>query len=254
MQRVDIHHDIIRAAQGGDQDAMIAVLDACEPMLHGIIHIVAPTASPDAREDYLQEARATLIQHVRDYRTDATEASLTSYAYRAVRRAVTEAHATSECAVSVPAIYAMMVRTALWQSGRDVEKAWEILTNADDTHRMKRTTFLAVVQALDTAGSLDASAGDEDGTALTLADTLPDPSATFVTASTERADMARWLMTQIPARQSLALRAFYGVGMSRQDDSEVCAVMELKAPALRKLRTRGVTSARNVASVHGIAA
>ncbi|MEV0444051.1 sigma factor [Streptomyces spectabilis] len=254
MQRIEVENDTIRAAQGGDQDAMMTVIDACGPMLSSIIRTVAPTASADAREDYLQEARATLIQHVRDYDTDASSARLTTYAYQAVRRSVTEAHVTNECAVSVPPAAAMAVRRALWESGRDLEAAWRIIASADERHRMKRETFHGVVQALEATSSLDALVGDDsDGSSLTLSETLVDAGAD-VTAPMERCDLARWLMTQIPARQSLALRAYYGVGMTRQDDSELCAVMEVKPPTLRQLRTRGAANARAVATTRGLVA
>ncbi|WP_405620323.1 sigma factor [Streptomyces sp. NBC_00076] len=256
MSRETITAEQIRAAQAGDTDAMWAIVQGCDAMLRGIVRSVAPRASAEDAEDYLQEARAVLIQHVRDYRSEASSAQLTSYVYRAARRAVAEAHISSSCAVAIPATAAIVVRHLLWRHGGDVEKVWKELEGEKSaTHRISREMFVSILEALAGTTSLDAQAGshDADGSNLTLADVIEDPSSD-VTDSVERCDLARWLMTQIPQRQSLALRAFYGVGMTKQDDQQTCADMAISGVALRRLRVRGVASARAVADANGLAA
>lgn len=256
MSRENITAEQIRAAQAGDSDAMWAIIMGCDAMLRGIVRTVAPNATREDAEDYLQEARAVLIQRVRDYDSDASTAALTSYVYRAARRAVTEAHIAQVCPVAVPASATIVVRHLLWRHDGDAEKVWQELQEEQSaTHKISRETFLALLEALTESASLDAPAGgeDADGSSLTLADVIADPSAE-VTDDTERRDLARWLMAQIPPRQSLALRAFYGVGMTRQDEQQTCADLAVKPAALRKLRSNGVTSARKVAGAYGVAA
>ncbi|MFD9442108.1 sigma factor [Streptomyces sp. NPDC060001] len=255
MSRTEVTAEQIHAAQSGDSDAMWEIVQAFDSMLKGIVRSVAPRASAEDAEDYLQEARAVLIQHVRDYDSAASTAQLTSYVYRAARRAIAEANIANSCAVAVPMAAAIQVRHLLWSHGGDVDRAWEELAGMDATHTMTRETFIAILGALAGVDSLDAPAGgvDADGSGLTLSDVIEDPTSQ-VTDPVERRDLARWLMTQIPQRQSLALRAFYGVTMTRMTDPELCADMEINGVALRRLRSRGVVSARTVASVHGLAA
>jgi RNA polymerase primary sigma factor len=256
MSREAINAEQIRAAQAGDSDAMWAIVQGCDAMLRGIVRSVAPGAGTEDAEDYLQEARAVLIQHIRDYDSESSSAQLTSYAYRAARRAVAEAHISASCPLTIPASAAIVVRHLLWSHAGDVEKVWnELEEEKNATHRISREVFVSILEALTESTSLDASAGgtDADGSSLTLADVIADPDSE-VTDSLERRDLARWLMTQIAQRQSYALRAFYGVGMTRQDEQETCADLALKSAALRRLRARGTESARIVADAHGIAA
>ncbi|MFJ4768506.1 sigma factor [Streptomyces uncialis] len=251
---VTVTDDQITAAQAGDADAMWEIVSALDPMLRGIVRQVAPGASSEDVDDMIQEARAVVIQHVHTYTTGATSAALTSYVYRAVRRAIAELRATSESALNVPATAAIRVKHSLWAADGDRDQAWELVnTGSGATHQMKRETFLAVVCALQGAESLDTPAGSDGDDGLTLSDVLPD-SVASVTERADRRDLARWLMTQIAPRQSLALRAFYGVGMTRQEDPETAHLMGITAPALRQLRTRGVQTARTVATRHGLAA
>jgi RNA polymerase primary sigma factor len=250
MSRDDISTEQIRAAQTGDSDAMWAVVQGCDAMLRGIVRSVAPGASAEDAEDYLQEARVTLIQHVRDYDSEGSAAKLTSYVYRAARRAVTAAHIANTCAVTVPATATITIRHLLWSHAGDVEKVWaELQEEKSATHRISREMFVAILEAITESTSLDASAGgeDADGSNLTLADVIADPSSE-PTDAIERRDYARWLMTQIPQRQSFALRAFYGVNMTSMTDAEAANTMGVKLNNLRQLRSAGCTSARKVAA------
>ncbi|WP_425837453.1 RNA polymerase sigma factor [Streptomyces fractus] len=261
MSRNEINDAQILAAQAGDADAMWAVVMGCDAMLRGIVRSVAPNACREDAEDYLQEARAVVIERVRDYESGASAASLTSYLYRAARRAVQEAHIDATCAVSVPASLAIKVRHLLWQHAGDADKVWEELEKEPvATQRVSRESFLAVLDALAESVSFDTPVSQGAGRAagegrepLTLADVTPDTSSE-ITVPSERRDLARWLLTQISHRQALSLRAFYGIGMTRQDDTETCADMGIKATALRQLRFQGTKRARNVADVHGLVA
>ncbi|HLL34169.1 MAG TPA: hypothetical protein VK545_09820 [Streptomyces sp.] len=263
MNQVEVTDEQIKAAQAGDSDAMWAIVQAFDGMFRGMIRSVAPSASADDMEDYLQEARAVLIQHVRDYDSDSSSAKLSSYVYRAARRAIAEADVTNRSPLTIDPTAAIRVKRALWEAGGNIDTAWEAFRDADSpTKRMSRELFLAMVEALAGAGSLDAPAANPNGAhapnpwgaePLTLAEVIADPSSE-ITDPIERRDLARWLMTQIPQRQSLALRSFYGVGMMRQEDAAVCADLGINGVALRRLRSRGVVSARTVANAHGLAA
>ncbi|WP_406161065.1 sigma factor [Streptomyces canus] len=252
MIRSEINAEQIRAAQAGDSDAMWAVVQGCDAMLRGIVRSVAPGASAEDAEDYLQEARVTLIQHIRDYDSETSAAQLTSYVYRAARRAVTEAHIENTCSVSVPATATIVVRHLLWRHAGDAEKVWaELEEEKSATRKISREMFVAILDALTESTSLDASAGgeDADGSSLTLAEVIADPSSE-PTDAIERRDYARWLMTQIPQRQSFALRAHYGVNMTALTDAEAAGEMGVKVNNLRQLRFAGCASARRVADAH----
>jgi RNA polymerase primary sigma factor len=258
MTRIEVTDEQIHAAQGGDSDAMWEIVQAVDPMLKGIIRSAAPRASAEDAEDYLQEGRAVLIQHIRDYDSSSSAAQLTSYVYRAVRRAIAEADVMAKSPLTLDPTQALRVRRALWECGGNVEDAWATFRDAaSPTKRMSRELFIAMVEALAGAESLDAPANTGSGQdiheSLTLSDVIADKDAT-VTDPLERRDLARWLMTQIPQRQSLALRAFYGIGMTRMTDPEICADLEVNGVALRRLRSRGVFSARTVADAHDLVA
>jgi RNA polymerase primary sigma factor len=258
MNRIEVTDEQISAAQAGDGDAMWQIVQAFDPMFSGMIRSIATHASAEDAEDLLQEARAVLIQHVRDYRTGASSASLTSFVYQAARRRIQEEHVKSTTHLSVDPTAVLRVRRALWQADGDVEGAWLIVSTCpNEKSRMERERFMAVVEALADVERLDAPATGSDGSmgepALTLSDVIADPTAE-ISDPAERRDLAHWLMTQIPQRQAFALRAFYGVGMTRQEDPQTCADMGINGAALRRLRSRGVASARTVADVHSVAA
>lgn len=256
MTRVEVSDEQIKAAQSGDSDAMWKIVQAFDPMFSGMIRSVAKSASSEDAEDLLQEARAVLIQHVRDYDTEASSATLTSFVFQAARRCIAEEHIKATTALTVDPTAVLRVRRALWQADGDIEGAWMIVSTCSNVKgRMERERFMAVLDALTSVERLDGPAGSEDGDGsdLTLADVVADPSAE-VTDPTERRDLARWLLTQIPQRQALALRAFYGVGMTKQEDPQTCADLGVRASTLRGLRKSGVTNARAAADVHGLAA
>ncbi|MFE0326282.1 hypothetical protein ACFW08_05635 [Streptomyces sp. NPDC058960] len=255
MARTEVTDEQITAAQAGDSDAMWKIVEAFDGMFRGMIRSVAPGASATDAEDYLQEARAVLIQHVRDYDSSSSSAQLSSYVYRAARRAIAEADVMNHATLSIDPTAAIRVRRALAEHGGDVERAWaEFRDAASPTKRMSRDLFLAMIEALTEGQRLDAPVkGGDDGDSLSLADVIADPSSD-VSDPLERRELARWLMTQIPQRQSLALRAFYGIGMTQQDDTLTCADMAINGTALRRLRSRGIDSARKVANAHDLTA
>lgn len=254
MGRIEVTDEQIKSAQSGDADAMWQIVSAFDGMLKGVIRSVAPSASAEDAEDYLQEARAVLIQHIRDYDSSSSSAQLSTYVYRAARRAIAEADVMNHSALTIDPTQALRVRRALAENGGDVEAAWATFRDADQpTKRMSRELFLAMLEALAGTERLDAPVGGDEGDGLTLTDVIADPSSE-VSDTAERRELARWLMDRIPQRQSLALRTFYGVGMTRQDDAETCADMGIKAAALRKLRSNGLTSARRVADAHDLSA
>ncbi|MFE7397992.1 sigma-70 family RNA polymerase sigma factor [Streptomyces sp. NPDC057557] len=246
----------IRQAQGGDTDAMWDVISAYEPVLRSVIRSVAPKVDREDAEDLLQEARVALMESLRDYDSNG-DASLLSYAYQAVRRAVADAHIQSTTALSIESFAAIRVRHALWTTGGDVEGAWlSVSTDADPRRRMSREAFVSVCEALAGADSLDARVpGGNDGT--TWADVLPDTSADFV-VPTEGREIAHFLLREISPRQSYALRAYYGIRMLKTSDEQASDELRIsshkKCEALRKLRSNGVKRARIVADAYNIAA
>lgn len=255
MNRVEVTDEQIAAAQAGDGDAMWEIVQAFDAMFSSMIRSVAKGASAEDAEDLLQEARAVLIQHVRDYSSEASSATLTSFVFQAARRRIQEEHVRSSTALTVDPTAVLRVRRALWQADGDVEGAWMIVSTCpNERSRMERERFMAVVDAMVSVERFDAPAGDDmDGAGLTLADVIADPFAE-ISDPAERRDLARWLMEQIPQRQAFALRAFYGVQMTKQEDPQTCADMGINGAALRRLRSRGVSSARTVADVHGLTA
>ncbi|MEU1037645.1 sigma factor [Streptomyces sp. NPDC005907] len=251
MNRVQITDEQIQAAQSGDSDSMWEIVEAFDPMLKSVIRSAAPGAGSDDVEDLLQEARAVLIQHIRDYDSSSSSAQLSSFVYRAVRRAVAEEHVSMSTALTVDPTTVLRIRRALWEADGDVDKAWRaVSTSPNPKSRIERERFMATLEAIGEVESLDSPVNGGDGSgeaSATLAETIPDPDSQ-VTGSTERRDLARWLMAQIPARQSLALRAFYGVGMTQLPEAQTCADLGVKPAALRRLRSAGLVSARKAAT------
>ena len=139
MSRIEVTDEQIHAAQAGDNEAMWEIVQAVDPMLKGMIRTVAPGASAEDAEDHLQEARAVLIQHVRDYDSSSSAAQLTSFVYRAARRAIAEADVMSKTPLSIDPTAAIRVRRALWECGGAVEQAWATFRDAaSPTKRMSR--------------------------------------------------------------------------------------------------------------------
>jgi RNA polymerase primary sigma factor len=251
MTPTQVTNELIISAQGGDSDAMWQIVDAYEGVLRHAVRSVAPSANQEDAEDLLQEARAVLIQHVRDYRTDGSPAQLSTFAHHTIRRTVAEAWVRTSCALSVDPTTALRVKRALWTTEGDVDGAWMIVSSdANSKRRLSREVFLATVEAMADVDCLDAPAG-EDG--LTLAEVIPDADSDF-TDPTERRELARYLLREIPQRQAYALRAFYGIGMTQMPDHDVAADLELKLVALRQLRARGVKYAQKVAASQALAA
>lgn len=248
----------IQAAQGGDQNAMWEIVDAYEPMIRSAIRSAAPAARGEDVDDLLQEGRIVLIQHVRQYDTEASSASLSSYAFRALNRAIAEEWVRMSNAFKVDPTKVIRVRRALWEAEGSVEGAWTIVSEAaDPTHRMSREAFVSVCEALADVVNLSgpASVGGATGQVgdLTVADTIPDTSADF-TAEAERKALAQYLLREIPQRQAYVLRAFYGIGMPETSDHDTAADLATPIVNVRRLRSEGKTSCRMVAHSHGLAA
>ncbi|MYR43116.1 helix-turn-helix domain-containing protein [Streptomyces sp. SID5910] len=254
MSRVTVTDEQIQAAQAGDEAAMWEIVQAFDSMFSGMIRSVGASGASH-EEDLLQEARVVLIQHVRSYETGADAAKLTSYVFQAARRRIAEENVVHTTELTTDPTAVLRVRRALWHADGNVDEAWRTLSACSNTkNRMERERFMSVVEALAGTERLDAPVGDDSGgDALTLADVIPDPTAQSVD-SFERIDLARWLMTQIPQRQAFALRAFYGVGMTKQEEPETCADLTVKPATLRQLRSRGLANANSVAIAHGFAA
>lgn len=256
MSRAQVTDEQIAEAQGGNGDAMWDIVSAYEPMMKGIIARAAPSAGRDDAEDLLQEARAVLIQRIRAYDSSKSSAELGTFAYRAIWKVVAEEGVRSSSALSVDPSTVLRVKRALFETEGDSERAWLIVsTDADPRHRMGRETFVSVMDSLSSVERLESVVTHDLGVieGWTLGDTIPDTSADFTDVS-ERRNLARYLLSEIPPRQSLALRAFYGIGMTETPDAEIAADMGVKLAALRKLRSNGVISARAVATTQALAA
>ncbi|MEO3974418.1 sigma-70 family RNA polymerase sigma factor [Streptomyces sp. CAU 1734] len=240
----------ISAAQGGDQDAMMAVLDHCESTIRSIVYDVTRVASRGpAAEDLIQDARIAVMELLRGYDADAGT-SLITFIYRAVRRVVAEGWATEQSSFTIPPGMVIEVRRALATWDGDVESAREDLeTNSSRTHRVSRESFTAALDAMTSAVSLQATAGES----LTVEETIADPEHAY-TQRADRKALARRLLSEIPARQAYALRAFYGIGMMQTPDHQTATEMGISLASLRQLRHRGVQNCRAAASTLGLAA
>ncbi|MCM2391757.1 hypothetical protein [Streptomyces albipurpureus] len=242
---------MIQQAQGGDSDAMWRVIISFDGVIRQIIRSVAASARPDDVDDLMQEARAVICQKIRDYTTDADAAQLATFLHLALRRAIATAWVRMTHGLTVEPIAVLTVKRALWDADGDTEAAWVMVGSSDNAkRRMSRETFVSVLDALQDTSSLDKPA---DETGLTLADTIAE-SVDEIEDPTERRQLAYWLLEQIKARHSYVLRAYYGIGMTAMSDAEVCDDMGLKPVAVRMLRLRGITRARQVAERVGLSA
>ncbi|GAA0641628.1 hypothetical protein GCM10009548_02330 [Streptomyces malaysiensis subsp. malaysiensis] len=247
-----VSDEMIHAAQAGDSDAMWQIISAHDSLIHGIVRAVAPGAKRDDVEDLVQEARAVLVQRVRAYDSTSSAAKLHSYAYPTIRRAVAESWVRMTTGLSIDAGTALRVRRALADYDGNREAAYLSMHARFGT---SREAFMATVDALSGVEWLDAPVGRDDGDshAMTLAETIADPTAE-ITDPTERRELALWLLDQIANRQSYALRSFYGIGMEKAPDADVAAHLRTTPAAVRQLRTKGVRSAQTVAQRHSLAA
>lgn len=248
---------LITDAQSGDNDAMWDVVAAHETLFAGIVRQVAVTASKEEREDLMQDARAVLLERIRAYDTDAP-ATLGTFVYRAVRRAVAESWARMTTGMSIDASTIIRVRKALADYDGNQEAAYLAIRARQSGHTMDRGTFLAAVEAMNGMERWDtpisSAHGRGDGNdELSLSDVTPDPSGD-VTDPVERRELAYWLMAQIDTRQSYALRSYYGVGMEKADDATVSGQLRTTPASVRKIRTRGISAAQAVAIRHDVAA
>jgi RNA polymerase primary sigma factor len=256
MTPTQVTDEMISAAQDGDSDAMWDVISASDSTLRGIVRSAAPGARGEDAEDLLQEARAALVQRVRDYDSSASSAALMTFAYRGIRRTVAEEWVRMSTGLTIDAGTALRVKRALVDFDGNREAAYLSMHAKYGTSRevfMGTLEALADVECLDSPRKEHTHSGYREATNVSLAETIPDTSSDF-TDTHERRDLARWLMTQISPRQSYALRAFYGVGMLKSEDDEVAAHLQTQRTAVRRLRSTGVQNARNVADRHAIAA
>ncbi|MFE5159101.1 sigma-70 family RNA polymerase sigma factor [Streptomyces sp. NPDC056697] len=244
--------ELIHAAQAGDSDALWQVISAHDSLIHGIVRAVAAGAKREDAEDLIQEARAVLVQRIREYDSTSSAAKLHSYAYPTIRRAVAEAWVRMTTGLSIDAGTALRVKRALVDYDGNREAAYLSMHARFGT---SREAFMATVDALGDVECLDApiKGGSTDEDRPTLAETIADPTAD-VTDPTERRELARWLLAQIATRQSYALRSFYGIEMERTPDADVAAHLRTTPAAVRQLRTKGVRSAQTVAQRHSLAA
>lgn len=248
MATQTISDELIHAAQNADNDAMWEIVSASESLMKSLVRSVAPGAGREDADDLLQEARAALVERIRSYDSTSSAASLHSYAYSHIRRALAEAWISMSTGLTVEPSAMLRVKQELAHHAGDVEKA-ALAVNA--RHGMSRNTFFAVMEAMQAPGALDAPIGDEDG--VTLAETIADPDA-VMTEPLERRDLARHLLDNIAVRQAYTLRSHYGITMTRADDEDVAAHLRVTKARVRTLRRDGVKSARAYAALHDIAA
>ncbi|WP_329168364.1 hypothetical protein OG709_30095 [Streptomyces sp. NBC_01267] len=254
MSQIIITDEQIAAAQAGDGDAMWEIVSACEPMIKGLIHSVAPGATADEADNLLQEGRTVLLERLRDYDSTRSTAALYTYAYTAVRRAIMEEAVRTSTPLTVDPGSVIRVRRAMYEAdGNEVQALRALSSDPDPRNRMSAGKFANVWMACQAPESFDAPLPDEVGESLTVADILPDASADF-TQEADRVNLAHWLMTKVSVRQSYALRAFHGVGMESVPDNLVAADMAIKHSTLRQLRKDGASSAKRVADKYNIAA
>lgn len=249
MPMPEITTDTIRAAQGGDQDAMWEIISGYDPLLISIISAAAPHANAEQREDLHQEARAVLLARVHAYTVDADAAALYTYAYRAVHGAVLVEWTRMTTAPAADPETVRRARTLMAEMDGDLEA---VVAEMHTRYRASRTVVLAACDAAREVWHWDHRV-TRGSAHLALSDVVPatEPSPSAVATSKH---LAHWLLSQIAARQAHCLRAYYGIGARRRDDREVASEMGITPATVRQLRARGVSAARRVAAAHDVAA
>lgn len=241
----------VLSAQSGDADAMWRVVSAHDNLLRGMARHVAPAATSNQVDDLLQEGRAALIARIRSYDSSQSAAQLQTYAHSTVRRAIAEEWIRMSTGLSVDPTTIIRVRQALAQYEGNREAA---ILSLYARYGIDRGAAFAALEALVGMESLDTpyksyGSGDNE----TIGDRIPDPAGDF-TETADRRDLAHHLLKQVAPRQSYALAAYHGVGMSPVPDADVAAHLETPAHRVRQLRSDGARNARDYAEQHAIAA
>lgn len=243
----DLTIDQIHAAQSGDDDAMMVVIDAHEGLIKAFIHAATQGAEqPADRDDLRQEARIALLMAVMDYRTDSP-ASLTTFAYQRLEGAVRSAWVAARPGLTAGTSTEQRVRRALYAADGDVEQAWVEVNAGRDAvkNRMTRETFDAAYQALSSMKSLDAQVNGGDGrdTKLTLADVVADPYASSMTERVEARMMVEQAFAAVSPRHEFVMRADYGIDVPVMETAEIADHLGVTPSRVRGVRRDALAAA-----------
>jgi DNA-directed RNA polymerase sigma subunit (sigma70/sigma32) len=248
MAQPTITDALVIAAQGGDADAMWSIVTATDPIILGMVRQVAPGATPEDREDLVQEGRAELIIRVRSYDPSVAAAHLQTYVYPHIRRSIAEEWARRSTGLTADPTTLLRVRRALTQHDGNREAA---LLSLHARYGIARDA-VAAMEAMAGTEQLDAPVPGLDGdSGTTLADTLPEPAAAIDVQAYNR-HLAAHLLTVIPSRQSYTLSAYHGVGMMAAGDDAVALDLRTSKARVRQLRAQGVHNARTYATDNGL--
>ncbi|MFE3144781.1 sigma factor [Streptomyces scopuliridis] len=243
--------ELIQRAQGGDEYAMVEVIDAHVTLVESFITATLPDGAPtEDRDDLRQEARIAIMTAVMDYRTDSP-ATLTTFAYRRLQRAVKSAWVSMRPGLSSGSSTEERVRRALYATDT-VEAAWEKVNEGRSSmrDRMTRPTFDAAVVAVRYPVSMEYTvreSNDYDGRdATTLADVTADPYASTMTERVEARMMVDQVFAGVSPRHEFVMRADYGIDVPVLESAEIGAHLDVTPARVRGIRRDALASAFRV--------
>ncbi|MFE6498144.1 sigma-70 family RNA polymerase sigma factor [Streptomyces sp. NPDC057748] len=241
--------ETVRAAQGGDEASVVAVLDAHAGLIESFIDAATSGKSQEAdRDDLRQEARIAILTALDDYRTDSA-ATLTTFVYRKLEGVVRSGWVSLRPGLSAGTSTEQRVRRALAQAGGDFEQAWEVVNSGKGgKDRMSRDTFLAAYEALSAPLPFDAPMGGEQkgdaSNALTLADVTADPYASTMTDRVEARMMVEQVFAAVTPRHEFVMRADYGIDIPLMESAEIADRLGITPSRVRGVRAAALASAR----------
>ncbi|MEV7855156.1 hypothetical protein [Streptomyces sp. NPDC088183] len=239
----------VRAAQGGDEGAVVAVLDAHAGLIEAFINATtAGKAAEIDKDDLRQEARIAILTALDDYRTDSA-AKLTTFVYRRLESAVRTGWVALRPGLSTGTSTEQRVRRAIAKAEGDIELAWVVVNeNQPRKALMARETFDAVVLALTPMDSMDARPGGNQnihGSAdLTLADVTADPYTSTMTDQVEARMMVEQVFAAVSPRHELIMRADYGIDIPVMDPAEIADRLGITPSRVRGVRADALAASR----------
>ncbi|MFD5504634.1 helix-turn-helix domain-containing protein [Streptomyces sp. NPDC127061] len=239
----------IQAAQGGDEAAMVAVLDAHAVLIESFINATtAGKAAETDKDDLRQEARIAVLTALDDYRTDSA-AKLTTFVYRKLEAAVRTGWVALRPGLSTGTSTEQRVRRAVAEAEGDIELAWVVVNeNQPRKAQMARETFDAIVLALTPMDSMDARPGPYsrqplDGE-ITLADVTADPYTSSMTDQVEAQMMVEQAFEAVSPRHEFIMRADYGIDIPLMESAEIADRLGITPSRVRGVRADALASAR----------
>ncbi|MFB7012940.1 MULTISPECIES: helix-turn-helix domain-containing protein [unclassified Streptomyces] len=241
----------IHAAQGGDEVAMMEVIDAHAGLIESFIQVATSGKAQETEKDDLrQEARIVILTSLVDYRTDSA-ATLTTFVYQRLEAAVRTGWVALRPGLTAGTSTEQRVRRAFAEADGDVEQAWLEVNAGRERGKgwMTRETFDAALQAMQAMKSFDQPAAggtkhDNKPSQLTLADVTADPYASSMTNQVEARMMVEQAFRAVKPRHEFVMRADYGIDVPKMESAEIADHLGIGPSRVRGLRADALASAR----------